>query len=81
MIHQLMIHQLEIGRTGYGGLGIIVCPEWHNPALFIPWTGENISPRPEQRYPQQTPCLHAACEQITTRINFRVAFQQVSALI
>jgi len=30
-----MIHQLEIDRHDYGGLGITACPEWHNPAVFI----------------------------------------------
>ena len=52
-----MIHQLEIERHDYGRRGITVCPEWHNPAVFIAWAvfitwiEENISPRPEQRYP------------------------------
>ena len=46
-----MIHQLEIGGHDYGRRGITVCPEWHNPAVFIAWIEENISPRPEQRYP------------------------------
>ena len=45
-----MIHQLEIGRHNYGSLVITVCPEWHNPAVFIAWIEENISPRPEQQY-------------------------------
>jgi hypothetical protein len=30
---------------------IAVCPEWHNPAVFIARIGENISPRPQRRYP------------------------------
>jgi hypothetical protein len=47
-----MIHQLKIERHDYGGLGITVCPEWHNPVVFIAWIEENISPRPEQRYPE-----------------------------
>ena len=54
-----MIHQLEIYGNDYGGRGITVCPEWHNPAVFIAWIEENIGPSPEQRYPQRMPCLHA----------------------
>jgi len=46
-----MIHQLEIDRYDYGGLGITVCPEQHNPVVFIAWIEENISPTPAQRYP------------------------------
>jgi len=30
-----MIHQLEIDRHDYGGLGITVCPERNNPVVFI----------------------------------------------
>ena len=72
----LIIHQLEIGRHDYGRLGITVCPEWHNPAAFIAWIEENISPRPEQRYPSG--CL--ACtlgradndkDQIISELRFR----------
>jgi len=54
---------LEIGRHDYGGLGIIACPEWHSPAVFIAWIEENISPRQEQRYPADALSL-----QMTTRI-------------
>jgi hypothetical protein len=46
-----MIHQSEIDGQDYGGLGITVCPERNNPAVFTAWIEENISPRPEQRYP------------------------------
>ena len=46
-----MIHQLKIDGNDYGGLGITACPERHNPVVFIAWIEENISPRPEQRYP------------------------------
>jgi hypothetical protein len=42
---------LEIDGHDYGGLGVIVCPEWHSPVVFIAWIEENISPRQEQRYP------------------------------
>ena len=52
-----MIHQLEIDRYDYDGLGITVCPEWHSPVVFIAWIEENISPTPEQRYPSG----HLAC--------------------
>jgi len=41
----LIIHQLEIRRHDYDGR-ITVCPEWHNPAVFIAWIEANISPRP-----------------------------------
>ncbi len=56
-----MIHQLEIGRHDYDGRGITVCPEWHNPAVLIAWTEENISPRPrpEQRYPADALPAHS----------------------
>ena len=54
-----MIHQLEIGGHDYGRRGITVCPEWHNSAVFIAWIEENISPRPQQRYPSGYRCLHA----------------------
>jgi len=30
---------------------ITLCPGWHNPAAFIAWIGENISPRVQQRTP------------------------------
>jgi len=46
-----MNHQLEIGRHDYGGLGVTACPEWHNSVVFITWIEENISLRPERRYP------------------------------
>ena len=36
----------------FGGLGITVCPGWHNSVVFIAWIEENISPRPEQRSPR-----------------------------
>jgi hypothetical protein len=50
--HSLIkIHELEIDNYCYGGLGVIVCPEWHSPVVFIAWIEENISPRQEQRYP------------------------------
>jgi Staphylococcus phage HNH endonuclease len=31
----------------YGGRGITVCPEWHDPAMFIAWIEGNLGPRPE----------------------------------
>jgi len=31
----------------YGGRGITVCPEWHDPAAFIAWIEANLGPRPE----------------------------------
>lgn len=31
----------------YGGRGITVCPEWHDPAVFIAWIEANLGPRPE----------------------------------
>jgi len=39
----------------FGGLGITVCPGWHNPAVFIAWIEENIGPRPEQQHPRRMP--------------------------
>lgn len=30
----------------YGGRGIKVCAEWHDPAAFITWVEANIGPRP-----------------------------------
>jgi hypothetical protein len=30
----------------YGGRGIKVCAEWHDPAAFIAWVEANIGPRP-----------------------------------
>ena len=38
----------------FGGLGITACPGWHNSVVFIARIEENISPRPEQRYPGGT---------------------------
>ena len=71
-----LIHQLEIGRHDYGRLGITVCPEWHNPAAFIAWIEENISPRPEQRY--RSGCLSCTLgragndkDQIISGLRFR----------
>ena len=46
----------------FGGLGITVCPGWHNPAVFIAWIEENSSPRPEQRYPSG--CLVYTLDQV-----------------
>lgn len=55
-----MIHQLALGRNGYGTLGITLCPEWHNTVVFIAWIEENTSPRPGQvSDTQRIPCLHA----------------------
>lgn len=31
----------------YGGRGITVCPEWHDPAVFIAWIESNLGPRPK----------------------------------
>jgi hypothetical protein len=31
----------------YGGRGIRMCDEWHDPAAFIGWVEGNIGPRPE----------------------------------
>ena len=33
----------------YGGRGIKVCAEWHDPRAFIAWIEENIGPRPGGR--------------------------------
>ena len=45
------------------------CPEWHNSVVFISWIEENISLRPEQRYPSG--CLSTCSTgKITTRISF-----------
>jgi len=35
--------------ANYGGRGIKVWPEWHDPAVFIAWVEANIGPRPEGR--------------------------------
>jgi hypothetical protein len=31
----------------YGGRGIKVCPEWHDPAAFIAWIEANLGARPD----------------------------------
>lgn len=34
------------GYRRYGGRGITVCDEWHDPAAFISWIEENLGSRP-----------------------------------
>lgn len=41
--------------ANYGGRGIAVCPEWHDPARFITWIETNIGPRPAGTYPSGLP--------------------------
>lgn len=31
----------------YGGRGITVCAQWHDPAVFIAWIEQNLGPRPD----------------------------------
>jgi hypothetical protein len=45
-----MIHQLEIGMIMATEASPSL-PGGHNSAVFIAWIEENISLRPEQRYP------------------------------
>lgn len=40
---------------GYGGRGITVCPEWHDPVVFITWIEQNLGPRPAGRTPGGRP--------------------------
>jgi hypothetical protein len=62
----------------FGGLGITVCPGWHNSAVFIAWTVENISPSPEQQHPCGCLFLHARPGRQRKELNnFRFAFSQV----
>ena len=35
----------------YGGRGITVCPEWHDPVAFITWIEGNLGSKPDQRGP------------------------------
>jgi hypothetical protein len=68
--------------SDYGGLGITVCPERHNPAVFIAWIEENISPRPEQRYPSG--CLVDTLDQVDKRqelIIFEMSFRRSESSI
>ena len=60
--HLEKIREAYAHRDGQASLcrrGITVCPEWRNSAVFTVRTGDNISPRTEQRYPGGMPCLHA----------------------
>jgi hypothetical protein len=54
-----MNHQLNTGHD-YGRRDITVCPGWHNPAVFIAWIEENISPRLQQRSPAGAWSAHPA---------------------
>jgi len=56
-VSRALTHSAADSRPSYSGThdfdrrGMTVCPEWHNSVVFISWIEENISPRPEQRYP------------------------------
>lgn len=32
----------------YGGRGIKVCPQWHDPAVYIAWVEANLGPQPDR---------------------------------
>lgn len=35
------------GYSRWGGRGIRVCAEWHDPAVFLAWVDANLGPRPD----------------------------------
>ena len=46
-----MLHRCEVETDpkfrDYGARGILVCPEWHDIAVFVAWIETNLGPRPD----------------------------------